>query len=95
MQIDSNIRIDLLKGVRLTLHPTLRLPEPESRTDFKPTEPLTLALQNQDDLRAAQVEQAMTLIGQPQWPPAETIRRIATLLADKLCALSDEAAWNG
>ena len=45
---------------------------------------LNRALADTPDLRADQVERARLLIGNVNYPPAQTIRRIASLLASHL-----------
>lgn len=50
---------------------------------------LNRALADTPDLRANEVERARELIGDVSYPPAETIQRIASLLATNL---GDEAA---
>ncbi len=45
---------------------------------------LNRALADTPDRRADQVERARQLLGEASYPPAETIRRIASLLATKL-----------
>lgn len=50
---------------------------------------LNRALADTPDLRAGEVERARELIGDVSYPPAETIKRIASLLATNL---GDETA---
>lgn len=56
---------------------------------FDRTTALNRALADTPDLRPAEVERARDLIGDVSYPPPETIKRIASLLATNL---SDEAA---
>jgi hypothetical protein len=48
---------------------------------FRHSEELNEALQKEKEVRAEQVERAVNLVGQVKWPPTETVRRIASLLA--------------
>ena len=45
---------------------------------------LSQSLGQQENVRASKVKNASALINQNQWPPLETIHRIASLLAIKM-----------
>lgn len=86
MQIDPNARAKYLEGISLRntpeTHPSGR--ETETLADFHDAESLNLAIQDLEEVRAEKIERALNLIGQVKWPPGETIRRIAHLLAAKM-----------
>ncbi len=88
MQVETNNRLDAVHGVTQTLYPALGPSQPEVLIDFQDVQALTLALKRQEDVREAEVEKALNLIGQVEWPPAETIRRITSLLAAKMNSLT-------
>jgi hypothetical protein len=48
---------------------------------FSHVDELEKSMRDQEDTRAEVVQKAAELTNQPQWPPSETIRRIANLLA--------------
>ena len=48
---------------------------------FNRTDALNQALSEENDVRPLEVQRAAALVSQVEWPPQETIRRIATLLA--------------
>lgn len=84
MQIDPNISASYIKEVAVPASPAQRFSRSEALAAFHDAEALNQSLQEQDEVRDAKVEKALNLIGQVQWPPAETIRRIANLLAMKI-----------
>jgi len=89
MQIDPNISASYIQEVASAATPAQRLSRNEALTVFHDAEALNEALQEQKEVREAKVEKALNLIGQVQWPPAETIRRIANLLAMKITRSND------
>lgn len=62
----------------------------EPGVDFKATAALEQALRNTADVRPEAVERAKSLVGTPTYPPPETIRKLAHLLAIKITAESKE-----
>jgi hypothetical protein len=66
--------------------PASRMPgrsEP-ANTEFRAAAALERALERRPDVRPDRVEEARNLVGQPTYPPRETIRKIASLLAMQL-----------
>ena len=55
-------------------------------TEFRAAAALERALETRPDVRPERVEAARLLVGQPTYPPRETIQKIASLLAMKLSA---------
>jgi hypothetical protein len=51
---------------------------------FAHADELSQALDNQEDVRAVKVNNASALLKQSQWPPKETIQRMASFLATKI-----------
>lgn len=89
MQIDPNISASYIKEAAPAASPAQRPSKTEAVAAFHDAEALNNALKEQDEVRNAKVEKALNLIGQVQWPPAETIRRIANLLAMKINPSND------
>ena len=59
-------------------------PAGTDRTDFSDTTAIREALDELPDSRSEVVSVGKTLVSQPEYPPAETIKRISTLLAMKI-----------
>jgi hypothetical protein len=59
-------------------------PSGTDRTDFSDTTAIREALDELPDSRPDVVAVGKTLVSQPEYPPAETIKRISTLLAMKI-----------
>jgi hypothetical protein len=59
-------------------------PAGTDRTDFSDTTAIREALDELPDSRSEVVGVGKTLVSQPEYPPAETIKRISTLLAIKI-----------
>jgi len=59
-------------------------PAGTDRTDFSDTTAIREALDELPDSRPEVVNVGKTLVSQPEFPPAETIKRISTLLAMKI-----------
>ena len=55
-----------------------------ANTEFRAAAALERALERRPDVRTERVEEAKNLVGQPSYPPQETIRKIASLLAMQL-----------
>lgn len=53
----------------------------QGAVDFKATEALNKALERTPDVRPEKVEKARQDVGQVEYPPRETIQRLAQLLA--------------
>lgn len=58
-----------------------RQPAPADQVNFSATEAVDKALSATPDVRAEEVERARQLIGDPSYPPPETIRKLSELLA--------------
>ena len=86
MQIDPNARTKLVEGISPTNSPVSPPPKrlTEALADFHDAESLNLAVRDQEEVRSEKIERALNLIGQVKWPPGDTIRRIAHLLATKM-----------
>jgi hypothetical protein len=55
-----------------------------TNTEFRAAAALERALELRPDVRPERVEEVRNLVGQPTYPPQETIRKIANLLALRL-----------
>jgi hypothetical protein len=87
-------RIDLKSAALRPVERPERAPAktkaPESRVEFSQAAALEKALANTPEVRPERVDQARRLVGDPEYPPRETLQRIATLLAIKLSAEKPE-----
>jgi len=63
--------------------PAQRPPGPSNptNTEFRAAAALERALQSRPDIRPERVEETRALVGQPTYPPRETIQKLASLLA--------------
>ena len=90
MQVNTNISTDA--GNRVP-PPAPQAPPVKVAADsvnFSSTTQLERMLRDEKDVRAEEVERAMSLVGQVSWPPPQTIRRIASLLAIKVPPNSEQ-----
>jgi hypothetical protein len=82
MEIKLNTNIDFVARVTHAAPKATRNVTPEaSASGFEHSRSLEAQLRDIPDLRADKVENAKRLVGDPTYPPRETIKRIATLLA--------------
>jgi len=84
MQIDPNTRTNFLEGITPAKSSVPPPPKEEAAAAFHDSEALNQAIHDLDEVRTEKIERAMNLVGQVQWPPGDTIRRIAHLLAAKM-----------
>jgi hypothetical protein len=63
--------------------PAQRLPGSSNptNTEFRAAAALDRALESRPDIRPERVQEAKLLVGQPTYPPRETIQKLASLLA--------------
>lgn len=84
MQIDPNARTNIVEGIATTPPQAARPLRKDAIASFHEAEILNQAIQELDEVRNEKIERALNLVGQVQWPPGDTIRRIASLLAAKM-----------
>lgn len=84
MQIDPNARTNMVEGIATNPPPAARPLKKDAIASFHDAEILNQAIQKLDEVRNEEIERALNLVGQVQWPPGDTIRRIANLLAAKM-----------
>ena len=84
MRIEPNSDTGAFQSVELRAPIVKREPPISNSAMFSRAEGLNQALQGEPEVREAELERAIALVGQVQWPPMETIRRIANLLARHL-----------
>jgi hypothetical protein len=86
MQMDANFNLSQTpqawSDFRAGFH-TVRAAK-RGRLTRSQTMAMKAALHNEPDVRPDQVNKAIDLIAQVEWPPKETIRRFAVLLAAKM-----------
>jgi hypothetical protein len=81
MKIENNMSAGaLLRSEPSPVVPAQKPVEGDSAT-FSQANALTLSLRDEPGSRTEEVERALNLVGQVQWPPQTVIRRIASLLA--------------
>jgi hypothetical protein len=61
---------------------------------FNRTDDIDDALSQETDVRQSEVARGTALVSEVEWPPQETIRRIASLLAVHLAKPSDGSGLN-
>jgi hypothetical protein len=82
MEIKLNTNFDSVPRVQITQSNASRAIERKSDTPaFENSKALESKLATLPDVRLDQLERALNLIGQPSYPPQETINGLATLLA--------------
>ena len=84
MRIDSNLNSRGVDGSIPPKRTSSVSRRTTDRTSFAGTDALDTSLKIAPDSRAIEVENARALIANPDYPPAEIIRNISTLLAAKL-----------
>lgn len=81
MEIKLDLNAGRLPAVGAS-KPAARATEaPGEKTDFRETAALQRALERTPDVRSDVVDQARRVVGEPDYPPRETLQKIATLLA--------------
>jgi hypothetical protein len=84
MEVKANINVDAAHRV-ITTPSRTRTPEPEANTaSFQRADALDQALRATPVARPEAVARARELIGDVKYPPADTIKGIAALLALKV-----------
>ena len=82
MEIKLNTNFDSVPRVQVTQSNASRAIERKSDAPaFENSKALESKLATLPDVRLDQLERALNLIGQPSYPPQETINGLATLLA--------------
>jgi hypothetical protein len=81
MDVKLNTNIDIVRYGQTNPAKTRPAPLATDTAQFDGSEKLDRALQAAPDVRPEAVERAQRLIGDVEYPPRETIRRIAVLLA--------------
>jgi hypothetical protein len=83
MQVNPNSGLVEANEISHGAKPVRRPAETDS-VALNNSDELSQLLRQQEDVRANKVNNASALINKTQWPPLETIHRIANLLAIKL-----------
>ena len=81
MQININSSPTPVGGVETAAKTVKRAVTEADSAAFSHVDELEKSMSDQEDTRAEEVQKAKALVNQNQWPPAETMRRLANLLA--------------
>ncbi len=81
MQINTNNSPTPVGGPDAAAKTVKRAVTEADSTAFSQVDELEKSMSDQEDARASEVQKARELVNQNQWPPVETMRRIANLLA--------------
>lgn len=81
MEVNLNSNINAVSVRSSTSSKVRQNAVPGDSASFNHSQDLNKALQAAPEIRVGQVERAQQLIGDVNYPPRETIHRIATLLA--------------
>jgi hypothetical protein len=82
MEIRPNLNVDSVARVLSTSGQASRPVQADEETSaFESSRALEARLNDVSDVRPEKVEQARRLIGDPAYPPRETLQRLAALLA--------------
>lgn len=82
MEIKLNSNVDSVARLANSQSKVSRPVAPQSATsEFENSQALESRLKELPDVRSEKLEQGKRLAGDPEYPPRETIRRLATLLA--------------
>jgi hypothetical protein len=93
MEIKLNTSLDSVARVQTTSSNASRAIESKSVPPaFEHSKALEAQLQQVPDVRLDQLEKALNLIGNPAYPPSETINGLAALLATHFPHIGDELA---
>jgi hypothetical protein len=84
MQMDANFNLSQTTQAWPDFQAGFLRVRAEDRGGATQTKAMRAALHNEPDVRPDQVNKAVDLIAQVKWPPTETIRRIAVLLASRM-----------
>jgi hypothetical protein len=90
MEIDTNINVSAVNKLIPTKRSSPAAQAVPADNSFASSAALEGALKSIPDVRAAAVDRARQLIADPNYPPAETISKLASFLAGKLT--SDSAS---
>lgn len=86
MQIDPNMSVGAVARTPSQPPAAANAKVPQDQAAFTESEALNEQLKVTPDVRSDKVDQAISLIGQVEYPPPQVIRRISSLLALKLTA---------
>ncbi len=81
MEIKLNTNVDPIGRAPGTQPKKVEAQAPSEGAVFSHAEDLNRGLQQTEDVRTEKVAQARALVNQTNYPPKETIKKIATLLA--------------
>jgi hypothetical protein len=83
MQIKSDMKVGVVSG-EITAKRSTAAPRTTSADPFESSNALDGALQSVPDVRSDAVDRAKQLINDPNYPSADTIKKLSSFLADKL-----------
>jgi hypothetical protein len=82
MEIKLNSNIDSVARLSQTQSKASRpVSQPAALSEFENSKALEARLQELPDVRVEKLQRAQRLVGDPTYPPRETIQRLAALLA--------------
>jgi hypothetical protein len=90
MQVNTNISTDAANRVQPPAPQAPPVKVAADSVNFNRTAHLERMLRDEKDVRAEEVERALSLVGQVSYPPQQTIRRIAALLAIEMPQKSEQ-----